>query len=221
MAEKGSTNLSEAYTQEMHFLNSILTSPLHRQSKSPTLWFHRWWLMNQLLPQTQDYESLFTSEMWAIMKSAERHPNNYYAWQYGRKFLLGLLKLENCNQPLPILQKVHDLINVWCLSNPSDTSGWTFLAFVLSNVPTDPSTSSKVIESVMGFASKTAWKKEALWVFLRDIASDESILPSKERARLYAQIHDFVESSMGQLDPDEKAEIPSMQRRRLWRLPVI
>src|ERR1700753_4144206 len=56
LRQTSSARLPEAYAQEIHFLNSILTSPLHRQSKSPTLWFHRWWLVDQLLAQTEDYE---------------------------------------------------------------------------------------------------------------------------------------------------------------------
>jgi Protein prenyltransferase alpha subunit repeat len=221
VAETDSKNLSQARTQEMHFLDSILTSPLHRQSKSPTLWFHRWWLVNQLLPLTQEYKALFMSEIQIVIKSAERHANNYYAWQHARRLVSAMLKLKNPDQPLPVSQKEYDLIKTWCLSNPSDISGWTFLGFILRNVPIDHANASSLIQSVMDFAANTGWKKEALWVFLRDVACNESILSPEQRRRLYTQIDDFVEISKGQLTSAKSIQIYPVQRQKLWKLPVI
>jgi protein prenyltransferase alpha subunit repeat-containing protein len=169
----------EACSQELYFLNSILTSPLHRQSKSPTLWFHRWWLLNQMLEEPQDSGRLVESEMLAIFKSAERHANNYYAWQHARRLISAFSKPSA--HGLADLTGIPDKVKAWCLSNPSDISGWTFLAYILRETMVDTSITCKIIESVMEFVANTGWKKEAVWVFMREIGRDPSILPLIEK----------------------------------------
>jgi hypothetical protein len=164
----------EACTQELYFLNSILTSPLHRQSKSPTLWFHRWWLLNQILEESQSLWPLVDREMLSVFKSAERHANNYYAWQHGRRLISACLKLDA--HGLSAMMTLPERVKTWCLSNPSDISAWTFLAYLLRETSIDTSETCKIIESVMEFVEKTGWKKEALWIFMREVGRDTSIL---------------------------------------------
>lgn len=36
--------VENAIRQEMCLLDTLLTSPLNRHTKSPTLWYHRYWL---------------------------------------------------------------------------------------------------------------------------------------------------------------------------------
>src|ERR1700744_3971783 len=84
-----SSELHSNFKDELLFLNTILTSPLHRQSKSPTLWHHRWWLLTEVLPRLNigdsNLQTIVASEFAAVMKAGERHPNNYYAFQHGRR----------------------------------------------------------------------------------------------------------------------------------------
>jgi hypothetical protein len=160
---------SNAIADEFSFLDSILTSPLHRQSKSPTLWYHRWWLICNN-PGWSPRDGLL-AEIDVVLKSGERHANNYYAFQHGRRVLTSntsdaqiggnaavLLLGETC---LPKMME-------WCLKHPSDTSGWSFLLFILNQVY--PCTAAEqVVEKVAQFAINTGWQKEAMWVFLRSV----------------------------------------------------
>ena len=88
---------------EWTFLDSLLTSPLpSRHAKSPTLWFHRLWLLRTLgaLSTRAFFSSaerelmdsaageaarlLWREELRIIMQAGDRHPKNYYAWTYAR-----------------------------------------------------------------------------------------------------------------------------------------
>ena len=69
------------YKDELKFLTCILNSPLHRQSKSPTLWYHRYWCIEQLLTlnnlQSADeavtyMQTLITEEIGVVRKAATR-----------------------------------------------------------------------------------------------------------------------------------------------------
>lgn len=96
---------------ELHNLDLLLGSPLFKHSKSPTLWFHRSWLL-QRYPQLRDLDR----ELAIIAKAAAHHPRNYYAWAYARE-------LESC-------RRVSDWVWSLCQKNLSDVSMWCFLAHV-------------------------------------------------------------------------------------------
>lgn len=189
---RGFTNtLTTAAQQELLFLDSILTSPLHRQSKSPTLWHHRYWLFSNLLLTTISYgpfNELYglpvKSEFDAVFKAGEQHPKNYYAWQYARRLieLLVSISQQSETQSNRAQPNVQDIVNIsatrvkdWCLRHPSDTSGWSFLLFILGyvdNLPTRKDTVSNILDLTFGFR----WQHESLWVFIRTVLSDPSIL---------------------------------------------
>ena len=107
-----------AIRREITFTTTLLRSPLHRHSKSPTLWFHRYWIMSQVLlePKTkspkflmtvlcsqdgetlacsalEDAEQVLSSELAVILESGEHHPMNYYAFSYIRQFIDLLARL--------------------------------------------------------------------------------------------------------------------------------
>jgi hypothetical protein len=169
---------AESLLAEMNFLSSILTSPLHRQSKSPTLWYHRWWLISVFIPSIEDTSlvrtisvefihppSLMNLELECVFKAAERHPNNYYAWQHARRTLLLGAKADVGDD-----QNLKTLLNKvlpWCLRNPSDTSGWSFLLHLLGQPGMAPTDTAATLNSVLIFATQLKWQKEALWVFVR------------------------------------------------------
>jgi hypothetical protein len=170
----------QAVKRETVFLDSILTSPLHRQSKSPTLWHHRAWLLNLLLPSqlTGTLEdqvlALVRSELDAVCKAGERHPKNYYAWQYARKLFTGfeLIAPNGSGQYRKqdtIKAFMHTCalhVMAWCCQNPSDISGWSFLAFLLPRL-TIISQRREISEHVLKYAVDIQWSNEALFVFLR------------------------------------------------------
>lgn len=177
-APGSSGRLHEAVAQELAFLDSILTSPLHRQSKSPTLWYHRYWLISTMAARSLEAHAAQSSagggwvsrEIAAVLKAGERHPHNYYAWQYLRR-LHALL----CSPPRSVeaadefdVQTVTGTVLRWCLQHPSDVSGWSFLHYLLDAAPTD-GTKEQTMAEVEKFAKSLQWKGEGLHVLLKHL----------------------------------------------------
>jgi hypothetical protein len=98
--------------RERSLMTTYLCSPLHRHTKSPTLWQHRLWVMTQIVksrsrhprrdsasdqqPQQQkmdaaviipveDVQSLLLAELAVVLRAGEQHPKNYYAFSYMRQ----------------------------------------------------------------------------------------------------------------------------------------
>jgi hypothetical protein len=175
-----------AVRQEITFLNSILTSPLHRQSKSPTLWYHRRWLLSMMEQKFRSFtdpseilnrQDLVRSEITAVLRAAERHPNNYYAWQHARC----LISAESQGEPESVMEPLDKVLR-WCFRNPSDTSGWSFLLYLLGRPAVNPKDAAAVLNSVLEFAARMRWEKEALWVFVRAALGPESLVTNEDRA---------------------------------------
>ncbi|KAK6340142.1 hypothetical protein TWF730_001912 [Orbilia blumenaviensis] len=128
---------------EYFFITSLLTSPLHKHTKSPHLWSHRRWLISTYpslkhpipppspgapssRPGTADNSVLAKSfrrwcrkEVSTVLRAAEAHPKNYYAWTYAR-WLVGVQGV-GFN---------HEDVVSWCMKHPGDVSGWSFLAWL-------------------------------------------------------------------------------------------
>ena len=119
-------------------------------------------------------------ELAIVMKAGERHPRNYYAWQYARQ-LFSCVRSEN-SEPGKWCRKVlHDgigLVHRWCLMHPRDVSGWAFLVFLLEqlrNQGCDEANRRKGLEDEIGvsasetreFARKYEWKGESIEWFLK------------------------------------------------------
>lgn len=175
----------KALRQELCFLNTILTSPLHRQSKSPTLWYQRLLVLDPLIEielehATEEEKSAFwLAEIAAVCKSGERHPKNYYAWQYARRIM-----------PRIVSRHTHDLfahiVKDWCCQHTSDISGWTFLLHLISDLQPE-STSHGLLEAVVSYAVSFQLHQESLWVFIRTALAQEATYNPK----LYASLCDF------------------------------
>ncbi|KAH8730191.1 hypothetical protein GQ44DRAFT_483146 [Phaeosphaeriaceae sp. PMI808] len=163
----------EAVKYEFCFLDTILTSPLHRQSKSPTLWHHRVWLRNHFvktrpenLTETID-TNFWRTELTSVCSSGEQHPKNYYAWQYARRLLENI---DDFGTRLEFGQQVKD----WCFQHPSDISGWTCLLCVILKV--EPvSKRQEMVQYVLNYAMKLRTQQESIWVFVRTVVAHESL----------------------------------------------
>jgi hypothetical protein len=172
---------------EFCFLDTILTSPLHRQSKSPTLWHHRFWLLDLLSPDglknvpLERRTMFWRTELDAVCKSAERHPKNYYAWQYARKL----------NDWVDGQEATFDFAHRakhWCCQHPSDISGWSFLLHLLSEL--EPVFERQaVVQDVVNFAFKWQFEHESLWVFIRTVLAHDT-LPA--RVKLISTLRDYT-----------------------------
>jgi protein prenyltransferase alpha subunit repeat containing protein 1 len=175
-------NTVVALNQEKQFLDSLLTARLHRHTKSPTLWNHRRWLLQQFLEHRQPIDVEHELKH-VVLVSAERHPRNYYAWDHARWLLRHRIDLDH-----PRLELVIDQVKSWCLAHHDDISGWTFLDFAVGAMR-DPSERSlkrdEVLDEVTRMIESFRWMNESVWVFLRTMATKETIHNlSRERLEL-------------------------------------
>ncbi|KAL6707883.1 hypothetical protein ACN47E_003557 [Coniothyrium glycines] len=164
-----------ALRQELCFLNSILTSPLHRQSKSPTLWFHRICVVEPLMSleltgATEEQTSVFwRTELTAVCKAGEQHPKNYYAWQYARRFMAGRFS-DN-------IDDIGLFVKDWCCKHPSDISGWSFLWFICLSMRSIARTD--LLRNTLDYAINLKGMQESLWVFIRVALAYETDVQSR------------------------------------------
>lgn len=165
----GTQNAWTVLTKEKMFLNSLLTSRLHRHTKSPTLWNHRRWLVGL-------YSSLgFMVEVLGDIKNVvflagERHPHNYYAWCHAR-YLAGFLGKEESDYNTH--KNLLAAVKTWCFDHHNDISGWCFLYHLLDNYDCsrqDTSISS-TFSDVLDYATSCRITNESVWVFLRTLAA--------------------------------------------------
>ena len=158
-------DVEDILCSEKHLLDSLLTSRLHRHTKSPTLWNHRRWLMEQYrlhdieVPVEDDISNI-------IMVSGERHPRNYYAWCHARyltnAFILPSSKAEEA------LSRMIGPTQKWCFAHHNDISGWQFLIFLLDKRPSE---TSAVFRETLKLACSFKWRNESVWYFLRYVAA--------------------------------------------------
>lgn len=205
--------LSNALRDELWLLDTLLTSPLYRHAKSPTLWGHRRWLITEYIddvihiykpPQDAKYgtddaqppydihDQLMRAELQVVFKAGTQHPKNYPAWDYARS-LIRLLSSRARVNLCETLQELQD----WCLTHPSDTSGWSLLYFLLSHpcIPLDRG--ARAVEKILDVTLRFRWTSEAVWGLIRlAIASDTCLTPScrRESVRLLKKCgQDFQE----------------------------
>ena len=192
---------TKAVIRELVFLDSILTSPLHRQSKSPTLWHHRAWLLNLLLPiklvepSGEPFLTSVRSELDAVLKAGEQHPKNYYAWQYARRLFTKVEHLHATGSDHSWKNSYHAffvtctlLVKAWCCKHPSDISGWTFLQSLLPQLKSIPRR-RRIVKQVLEYAINLQLEQESLWVFLRTVLGD-SVL-QEERGAVIQLLHNY------------------------------
>ncbi|KAL9629063.1 MAG: hypothetical protein Q9164_007036 [Protoblastenia rupestris] len=191
----------EILEQELLFLESLLTSPLPKHTKSSTLWAHRLWLFRTfwladfvglwggedggskryIQSTRRDYRemdafSLWERELAVVMKAGERHPRNYYAWNYARELLDRLVNSELCLtvQKHSLAEQTLERTKKWCFMHPRDISGWTFLLWVLELVFTKvgdekrENTVRVIIWETTGFMRKYDWRGESVEWFLKN-----------------------------------------------------
>ncbi|KAK3397027.1 hypothetical protein B0T20DRAFT_440500 [Sordaria brevicollis] len=157
--------------KEKRFLDSLLTSRLHRHTKSPTLWNHRRWLVETFASTLGFYPEDVTADITNIVLMAgERHPRNYYAWCHARTILrLATQGKDNYDHLLKLIEAVKK----WCFRNHTDISGWSFLFHLLDLY--SGSGNSKMVEStfteVLDMASALNLTNESVWAFLRTMAA--------------------------------------------------
>ncbi|KAF3388748.1 hypothetical protein F1880_003428 [Penicillium rolfsii] len=167
------SSLIQILKTELTLLQSYQCSPLHRHTKSPTLWSHRLWVLKQLLKiEDHSLETLLDlkrHELAVVFRAGELHPKNYYAFTYMRQLhaLLARAPVEERDSPNWSAALATTLVNPvldWCLSHPRDISGWAFGIYLLSHV-SDWQLQVDAVGRVLRFARDVGWEGESLWTF--------------------------------------------------------
>lgn len=197
--------LANVVRDELRFIECILDSPLHRQSKSPTLWYHRYWIIRTfgtVAPddrETMPYKpnscldidrDFFDRELDIVLIAAEHHQHNYYAFLYMRRLLGIFTVLQPIENYQALVVSMLGKLAIWTRSHPSDTSGWSFLLYLMRGLPSDScDVRTRVVSDTLNFAVKMDWRREALWHFLRASASNLETLPSGDENTLIKRIN--------------------------------
>ncbi|KAK4122916.1 hypothetical protein N657DRAFT_664713 [Parathielavia appendiculata] len=149
--------------REKRFVDGLLTSRLHRHTKSPTLWSHRRWLLGLSTSLGVPIDVLRDIRD-VVFVAGERHPRNYYAWCHAR-FLMG--SGRDINLPAVLAE-----VQAWCFQHYTDISGWSFLYFLLDagNIANRGSQCSTFTE-VLSLVKSLRLTNESVWVFLRTVAA--------------------------------------------------
>ncbi|PWY86287.1 hypothetical protein BO70DRAFT_312821 [Aspergillus heteromorphus CBS 117.55] len=190
-----SETLTRELEAELSLMTTYLCSPLHRHTKSPTLWGHRLWVLTRLLrvrrrrlaqntgeeeESNVELEStleVLKNELHIVFRSGERHPRNYYAFTYIRQLREHLSGVGGDTRATTDLSRVStflarsilDSVLDWCLAHPSDISGWSLTLYLLESVhEEDVCTNS--IDRVVRFALDVGWEGESLWTVV-DLAT--------------------------------------------------
>jgi hypothetical protein len=153
----------EILEREKRFVDSLLTSRLHRHTKSPTLWSHRRWLLG-VFTSLEMRVDVLADIRDVVFVAGERHPRNYYAWCHAR-FLTGLNRGSNFPAVLAAVQ-------AWCFQHHTDISGWSFLYFLLyTGSSPDKESGCLTFADVLNLVRSLRLANESVWVFLRTAAA--------------------------------------------------
>ncbi|KAJ5949697.1 Protein prenyltransferase [Penicillium verhagenii] len=155
---------------ELSLLTTYQCSPLHRHTKSPTLWSHRLWVLRQMFQiQTWTPEALLKlhrAELDGVLRAAELHPKNYYAFGYIRQLHSLLAQTAYCsNWSEQLARPLMDPVLDWCLAHPRDISAWVFGKYLLGCIA-EQQVRTDAVGRVVCFARDIGWEGESLWTFV-------------------------------------------------------
>ena len=203
--------MPQATKRELVAIETLLTSPLHRHTKSPNLWYHRRWVLRRWLTFNLRGEEIslrpdadwlwqhvYRPELLIIMKAGEQHPRNYYAWFHARWVIESFQTGADRAALASSLTDSMTLILEWCLKHESDTSGWSFLLFLYNEANKGVELQSLTAfntEKVLCLALNFDWDLESIWVFLRTALASPSFLPEQQRLALTRKIAEEVEGT--------------------------
>lgn len=194
---------SHVIQRELCFLTTLLTSPLKKHTKASTLWAQRLWIFRNfidILVNTPDetaavvdgMPALWKQELEIVIKAGERHPRNYYGWDYARK-LFNLLKpaadkdhgIEDADVFQKLLIGSSKTLYAWCLMHPRDVSGWSFMIFWLQNMKNQTKASNltltdsnpkqldceinRIVKETRTWTARYDWDGESVCWFLKAV----------------------------------------------------
>ncbi|ROT43721.1 hypothetical protein SODALDRAFT_336943 [Sodiomyces alkalinus F11] len=157
--------------REKLLVDSLLTSRLHRHTKSPNLWSHRRWLMEQYRTSRLPVDVDVLAGMQVVTTSGERHPRNYYAWCHARWLVKTFRSdLDEAERRRLLWERVVS----WCYAHHDDVSGWSFLDHLgVQGLAGDADAPLETFSRTLDLVAKLgrAWANESVWWYLRTTAA--------------------------------------------------
>ncbi|KAK7948236.1 uncharacterized protein PG986_009122 [Apiospora aurea] len=200
---------------EQQFVDSLLTSRLHRHTKSPTLWSHRRWLI-QNLGSLRASERIRSDLINVVMIAAERHPRNYYAWSHAR-WLFDVSRKDESFSPLLYKTLVDDVKN-WCFKHHDDISGWTYLQWILvriEDVEEGQKLCSLVLQDTLNIVQSFHWTNVSVWDFLQMLVARGFI--RRELFELFLRVNESLSLSASSTeDAGGSSASRTLLRARQW-----
>jgi hypothetical protein len=169
----------DIFSREFALVDSLLTSPLHRHTKSPVLWSHRRWLVREQARRQEGRAvaapvlsplAVRDAVSRVVLPAGEKHPRNYYAWCHARWLLAGV-SWGGGDGPA-VLSEVARRVREWCCRHRGDISGWSFLLHVLvleSGLGGGGGGGDKlarVRDEIMELGARMRWENESVAWFL-------------------------------------------------------
>ncbi|KAJ5714968.1 uncharacterized protein N7483_012149 [Penicillium malachiteum] len=190
-------SMREVLETELTLLTTYQCSPLHRHTKSPTLWSHRLWVLRQMLYiqvwSIEELRKLEQTELQGVLRAAELHPKNYYAFSYMRQLHTLLANTpgvaDRTKWAAELAGSLVDPVLEWCLSHPRDISGCIFLRYLLFII-SDQQIRRNTVGKVIVFARDIGWEGESLWTFVDQAIREfdlenilDDLLPSSDHGK--------------------------------------
>ncbi|KAF3765833.1 protein prenylyltransferase [Cryphonectria parasitica EP155] len=194
--------------KDRFYIDSLLTSRLHRHTKSPTLWSHRRWLVETARGRGSPPEVVRDLKR-IVMIAGERHPKNYYAWCHAR-WLTDLSLALSPQHPAEngsLLSTLVAATKSWCFRNHTDISGWSYLSFLLTRLNDTERVS--VFKEAVNLCASFRWVNESTWVFLRTLAASGSM--GNDEMALF---HDTMSSLLRRCEGTESRRV--VEQAQFW-----
>lgn len=169
--------------KDLFFVNSLLSSRLHRHTKSPVLWCHKHWLLRQYIKAKMPM-SLVDDLERVVYVAGEMHPRNYYAWTYARNLVSSQPQL-NGGWDADKIQELTEKTERWCRIHYYDTSGWSFLLELAIKFPQH---SEGIFRRTAAVAKSFSWCGEAVWNFLRNMIFVPAVEANPENRQLLVDL---------------------------------
>lgn len=181
---------------------------------------------NPIDPTEILWRSLIEPELKVIATSGEQHKLNYHGWDFARRLIEIMVDYSDENDlDLPrLMSAAVDLVQEWCLSHLSDTSGWTFFLWLVGQVR-DEGVVTRCFVSVGNLVVSYRYRQEPVWIFIRTILANEDFLSAEFRATFVSELSGWLEQELEIKRKIEAERAQALQSRnnetgqRLQELP--
>ena len=166
-------------------------------------------MLEQLIDLTESNDRDILLRIWqrefeASIKAAVQHERNYTGFMHLRKAfsLLSDFSTAELNLADYCLNKAS-FLESFCLQNPRDISGWSFLLFLIERSAQPERMADDSLKAVLDWAFKFKWDREGVWSFLAtllarvDLVAEDEFRTSIDRMQRFAE---NIESTVGVSD---------------------